>query len=295
MKRTGAAEMAGAWRANEALREAEVGNFARARQRAAEALALSDGQSVRILAALALARAGDTAQAQKLAAQLDQEAPGELIVQGYWLPSIAAATELSNHNPDRAITALESAAPYELGSQSPFELGPMYPIYLRGVAFLQVGNAQAAAAEFQEMIDQPGIAGNFVLAALAHLQLARAEATMGNKAAASQAYHNFLTLWKDADPDLPIFQQAKAEQAKLGREKLIRLKTRCRPHLIEWLVTAVRQKGALKPSTSRFELATHAPALRSHDRSPSSEPVGHPVSPISPTPRAPYSLITLSG
>ncbi|MGA7459309.1 MAG: winged helix-turn-helix domain-containing protein [Candidatus Korobacteraceae bacterium] len=215
LKRAGAAEMAGAWRANEALREAEVGNFARARQRAAEALALSDGQSVRILAALALARAGDTAQAQKLAAQLDQEAPENSIVQGYWLPSIAAATELSNHNPDRAITALESAAPYELGSQSPFELGPMYPIYLRGVAFLQVGNAQAAAAEFQKMIDQPGIAGNFVLAALAHLQLARAEATMGNKAAASQAYHNFLTLWKDADPDLPIFQQAKAEQAKL--------------------------------------------------------------------------------
>ena len=88
--------MAGAWRANEALREAEVGNFARARQRAAEALALSDGQSVRILAALALARAGDTAQAQKLAAQLDREAPENSIVQGYWLPSIAAATELSN-------------------------------------------------------------------------------------------------------------------------------------------------------------------------------------------------------
>ncbi len=214
-RRAGAAEMAGAWRANEALREAEVGNFARARQRAAEALALSDGQSVRILAALALARAGDIAQAQKLAAQLDREAPENTIVQGYWLPSIVAATELSNRSPDRAVTALESAASYELGSQGPFELGPMYPIYLRGVAFLQVGNAQAAAAEFQKMIDQPGIAGNFVLAALAHLQLARAEAMMGNKAAASQAYHDFLTLWKDADPDLPIYQQAKAEQAKL--------------------------------------------------------------------------------
>ena len=214
-RRAGEAEMAGAWRANEALREAEVGNFAKARQRVAEALALSDGQSVRILAALALARAGDTAQAQKLAAQLDREAQENTIVQGYWLPSIAAATELSNRGPDRAITVLESAASYELGSQSPFELGPMYPIYLRGVAFLQVGNAQAAAAEFQKMIDQPGIAGNFVLAALAHLQLARAEAMMGNKAAASQAYHDFLTLWKDADPDLPIYQQAKAEQAKL--------------------------------------------------------------------------------
>ena len=191
-KRAGAAEMAGAWRANEALREAEVGNFARARQRAAEALALSDGQSVRILAALALARAGDTAQAQKLAAQLDQEAPENTIVQGYWLPSIAAATELSNHSPDRAITALESAASYELGSQGPFELGPMYPIYLRGVAFLQVGNAQAAAAEFQKMIDQPGIAGNFVLAALAHLQLARAQAMMGDKAAAARPIRTFL-------------------------------------------------------------------------------------------------------
>lgn len=214
-KRAGAAEMAGAWRANEALREAEVGNFARARQRAAEALALSDGQSVRILVALALARAGDTAQAQKLAAQLDQEAQENTIVQGYWLPSIAAATELSNRSPDRAIAALEPTAPYELGSQSQFELGPMYPIYLRGVAFLQAGNAQAAATEFQKMIDHPGIAGNFVLAALVHLQLGRAEAMMGNKAAANQAYQDFLTLWKDADPDLPIYQQAKAEQAKL--------------------------------------------------------------------------------
>ena len=214
-RRAGAAEMAGTWRANEALREAEVGNFARARQRAAEALALSDGQSVRILAALALARAGDTAQAQKLAVQLGQEAPENTIIQGYWLPSIAAATELSSHSPDRAITALEPAAPYELGTQAPFELGPMYPIYLRGMAFLQVGNAQAAAAEFQKMIDHPGIGGNFVLASLAHLQSGRALAMSGDKAAASQSYQDFLTLWKDADLDIPIYQHAKAEYAKL--------------------------------------------------------------------------------
>jgi len=214
-KRAGAAEMAGVRRANEALREAEVGNFARARQQAAEALALSDGRSVRILAALALARAGETAQAQKLAEKLDQEAPEDTIIQGYWLPSIAAATELSKSSPEQAITALEPAATYELGSQAPFELGPMYPVYLRGLAFLQAGKAQPAAAEFQKMVDHPGIAGNFVLAPLVHLQLGRALAMTGDKVAARQAYQDFFTLWKDANSDIPILSQAKLEYAKL--------------------------------------------------------------------------------
>jgi len=214
-KRDGAAEMAGVWRAKEALREAEIGNFARARQQAAEALALSDGRSVRILAALALARAGETAQAQKLAEKLDQEAPEDTIIQGYWLPSIGAATELSKNSSEQAITALEPAATYELGTQSPFELGPMYPVYLRGLAFLQVGKAQAAAAEFQKMVDHPGIAGNFVLASLAHLQLGRALAMTGDKVAARRAYQDFFTLWKDANTDIPVLMPAKAENARL--------------------------------------------------------------------------------
>jgi DNA-binding winged helix-turn-helix (wHTH) protein/tetratricopeptide (TPR) repeat protein len=214
-KRAGAAETAGGWRANEALREAEIGNFARARQQAAEALALSDGRSVRILAALALARAGDTVQAQKLADKLNQEAPEDTIIQGYWLPSIGAATELGKNSPEQAITALEPAAPYELGSQAPFELGPMYPVYLRGLALLQAGKAQAAAAEFQKMVDHPGIAGNFVLGPLAHLQLGRALVMTSDKVAARQAYQQFFTLWKDANSDIPILAQSKLEYAKL--------------------------------------------------------------------------------
>jgi tetratricopeptide (TPR) repeat protein len=214
-KRAGAAEMAAGWRANEALREAEIGDFARARQQAADALALSDGRSVRILAALALARAGESMQAQKLSEQLDHEAPEDTIVQGYWLPSIRAATELSKNSPEQAITALEPANTYELGTQPPFRLGPMYPVYLRGLAFLQVGKAQAAAVELQKLIDHPGIAGNFVLAPLAHLQLGRALAMTGDKVAARQAYQDFFNLWKDANADVPIFAQAKAEYAKL--------------------------------------------------------------------------------
>jgi DNA-binding winged helix-turn-helix (wHTH) protein/tetratricopeptide (TPR) repeat protein len=214
-KRAGAAEMAAGWRANEALREAEIGDFARARQQAAEALALSDGRSVRILVALALARAGDTIQAQKLSEQLDHEAPEDTIVQGYWLPSIGAATELSKNSPEQAMTALEPAATYELGTQPPFALGPMYPIYLRGLALLKVGKPQAAAAEFQKIVDHPGIAANFVLAPLAHLQLARAMAMAGNKTAARQSYQDFFALWKDANADIPILIQAKAEYATL--------------------------------------------------------------------------------
>jgi len=214
-RRTGAPEAAAGWKANEALREAEVGNLAQARQQAAEALALSDGRSVRVMAALAFARAGDAAQAQKLAEKLDQEAPLNTIVQGYWLPSILGAIELSKNRPERAITILKPALNYELGTQAPFGLGPMYPVYLRGLAFLQVGQGQAAATEFQKLVEHPGIAGNFVLAPLAHLQLGRAYAMKGDKVAARKLYQDFFALWKDANPDIPVFERAKAEYAKL--------------------------------------------------------------------------------
>jgi eukaryotic-like serine/threonine-protein kinase len=214
-RRSGAPEAAAVWKANAALREAEVGNFAQARQQAAEALALSDGRSVRVMAALAFARAGDAAHVQKLAEKLDQEAPLDSIIQGYWLPSIRAAMELDKDSPDQAITTLKLASSYELGTQAPFGLGPMYPVYLRGLALLRAGNAQAAAAEFQRMVDHPGIAGNFVLLPLAYLQLGRAQMIMGDKNAARKSYQNFLAIWKDASPDIPIFNQAKAEYAKL--------------------------------------------------------------------------------
>jgi tetratricopeptide (TPR) repeat protein len=176
---------------------------------------LSEGRPVQTVAALTLARVGDVELARKLADKLSQEFPLDTALQDYWLPSIDAAIKLGEHAPQDAVALLQPASTYELGWQPPFQLGPMYPVYLRGLALLQAGQAQAAAAEFQKMIDHPGVAGNFVLAGLAQLQLARAQAMEGNKVAAQKSYRDFLALWKDADPDIPILLQAKAEYAKL--------------------------------------------------------------------------------
>jgi serine/threonine protein kinase/tetratricopeptide (TPR) repeat protein len=211
-----ATESAAGWRAKEALREAEIGNSSRAREMASKALAMSSGRDVEVMTALALARAGDAAKAEKLAGKINQEFPLDTLIQSYWLPAIRAAIELDRGNPQQAIATLEDA-PFELGMAMPsrFLGGPMYPVYLRGVAYLKANQGQQAAAEFQKIFDHPGIAGNFVLGALAHLQLARAQAMMGNQAAARKSYQDFLALWKDADSDVPILQQAKTEYARL--------------------------------------------------------------------------------
>jgi eukaryotic-like serine/threonine-protein kinase len=214
-RHAGSTESAGAWKAIEALREAEVGNYTEARIKAEEASALSQGRPIQIVAALTLARIGEAGLARKLADKLDQAFPLDTTVQNYWLPSIGAAIALGDHAPEQAIALLQPAATYEMGWQPPFELGPMYPVYLRGLALLQAREGQAATAEFEKMLAYPGIGGNFVLAALAHLQLARAQSTTGNNVAARKSYRDFLTLWKGADPDVPIYKQAKAEYAKL--------------------------------------------------------------------------------
>jgi eukaryotic-like serine/threonine-protein kinase len=126
------------------------------------------------------------------------------------LPSIRAAIELQKENPSKSIEILQVTIPYELGSD-----GYLYPIYVRGLAYLQAGHGQQAAAEFQKMLDHRCIVTNSVEGALAHLQLGRAQVMMGDQAAARKSYQDFLTLWKDADPDIPIYKQAKAEYAKL--------------------------------------------------------------------------------
>ena len=214
-QRAGSNESAASWRALDALREAELGDASQARQKVSEALLLDPSRHVRTLGALALARSGDAAQALKLADKLNQQYPLDTTIQNYWLPAIAAAIALRQHAPDQAVTLLQPALTYELGWQPPFELGPMYPVYLRGLAYLQANQAPAAAAEFQKMLDLPGVAGNFVLGALARLQLARAQAMTRDTTAAQQSYRNFLELWKDADSDLPLLQQAKREYAAL--------------------------------------------------------------------------------
>ena len=196
----------------DALQEAEVGNFERAREQAAAALALSTGRDIKAQAALALARAGALEEAEKLSQQLSQEYPKDTLIQSYSVPTIRAAIELQRNNPAGAIETLKVALPYEMGGLS---FSFLYPVYIRGEAYLKTGQAQLAAAEFQKVLDHPGVMENMVTGALARLQLARARVMMGDKVAARQAYGNFLTLWKDADPDVPIYKLAKAEYAKL--------------------------------------------------------------------------------
>ncbi len=197
----------------EALTEAEIGNPAKARQRVAEALALSTALGTKTSAALALARAGDVAQAEKLSLELNQASPQGTMMQYYFLPTIRASIELQRNNPTKAIEILQAAVPYELGGFGSF--ANLYPAYVRGEAYLKAGQGQAAAAEFQKVIDHSGIVNNFITGALAHLQLGRAQAMLGDKEAARKSYQDFFALWKEADPDIPILHAAKAEYAKL--------------------------------------------------------------------------------
>ncbi len=209
----GMSQSAADCRIGEALMEAEIGDPGRARQRVVEALALSTAMSTNTSAALALARAGDVARAEKLSLELNQALPRGTMMQNYFLPTIRASIELQRNNPAKAIEILEAAVPYELGGFGAF--ASLYPAYVRGEAYLKAGQGQQAAAEFQKLIDHPGIVNNFTTGALAHLQLGRAQMLMGNQKAARKSYQDFFALWKDADPAIPILQAAKAEYAKL--------------------------------------------------------------------------------
>jgi eukaryotic-like serine/threonine-protein kinase len=198
-----------------ALREAEFGNSVRARETASSALAFAPSRNVKILAALAFARAGVAKQAQILADELAKANPSNTILNSYWLPSIRAATEVDLKHPGRAIEMLQGTGSYELGQPPPIGPGTLYPVYVRGEAYLQLNQATSAAGEFQKLLDHPGCVMNFPLGALAHLGLARAYTLQGDSAKGRAAYQDFLTLWKDADPDIPILKEAKAEYAKL--------------------------------------------------------------------------------
>ena len=208
-------ETAALWRAAAGLREAEFGNPAAARHNADAALSLSSGRDVKLLAALTLARTGDTTNAKKLVEQLKLEktASTNTMLKFYCLPTIDAAIEISNRNPSQAILDLEATTPYELGG--PLMFPYLYPSWIRGQAYLAANNGTAAALEFKKLIDHPGVVLNQPIASLARLQIARAYAMQGDTAKAKATYHDFLMLWKDADPDIPILKQAKAEYVKL--------------------------------------------------------------------------------
>lgn len=208
-------ETAALWQANAALREAEFGYAAAAKQDAAAALALAPGRDIKVIVALTEARAGDTTRAKALVDDLEKTDPLNTVLKLYWLPTIQAAIALPPNQTDAAIQNLQAVAPYELGTPPPFQLGTMYPAFLRGEAYLQMHKGSDAAVEFQKFVDHRGIVLNFPLGALAHLELGRAFAMAGDSAKARAAYQDFFNLWKDADPDIPILKQAKTEYAKL--------------------------------------------------------------------------------
>jgi tetratricopeptide (TPR) repeat protein len=211
--RSDAKETGAQWIAFQGLREAEVGNAAAARQSITRALTLAPGRDVKVISAVALARTGETAQSRTLLEALQKSEATNTYLKVYWFPVIEASIAMAQQAPDRAVIALEPSLPYELGSPPPGI--QMYPAYIRGLAYLAQKNGPAAAAEFQKFIDHPGIVQNFLLGSLAHLQLARAYVVSGDTAKAKTAYRDFLNLWKDADPDVPILKEAKAEYAKL--------------------------------------------------------------------------------
>jgi eukaryotic-like serine/threonine-protein kinase len=210
-------EGAASHQAYAALWQAEFGNLAQARKDAGSALALSPGRDGKIVIAMALARIGDFSRAVAMADELQKTHTQDTLVQFYSLPSIRAAVELSRGNAAKAEDFTERARPYELAAPSspPTDLRALYPSYVRGQACLAMHRGNDAAVEFQRILDHRGLNGNSPLGALAHLQIGRAFAMASDPAKARVAYQDFFALWKDADPDIPILKEAKAEYAKL--------------------------------------------------------------------------------
>jgi predicted Zn-dependent protease len=215
-ERAGQKQTAAGYEAEAALREVLFGNTTDARERAESALRLSAGHDMQFGTALALALAGDASRAQVLANDLAKQFPQNTVVQFNYLPAIHAQLALSRNDSSRAIELLQTATPYELGTPTVGAFSPaLYPVYLRGETYLAAHQGNEAGAEFQEILDHRGVVLNSPIAALAHLGLARAYAMQRDTAKTRAAYQEFLALWKDADPDIPILITAKAEYAQL--------------------------------------------------------------------------------
>jgi tetratricopeptide (TPR) repeat protein len=208
-----AKETAAFYQAESAWRESEAGNREKARAEANAALKLAPNRDVKLEAALTLARAGDTAEAEKLAAELEKSFPLGSVAQRRLLPTIRAAVAMERKDPNRAVELLKGETDnLAIIEDDDFQIKK---IYVCGEAYLALGDGERAATEFQKLIDRRGMVTNYLLGALARLGLGRAYAMQGNPTKARAAYQDFLTLWKDADPDIPILKQAKAEYAKL--------------------------------------------------------------------------------
>jgi tetratricopeptide (TPR) repeat protein len=207
-----------------ALRNAEAGRAIQARKTEDEALQSKLDRGRRMILALSLARSGRTDEAERLADEVSQEAPLDTIVQRYLVPTVRAAVKLQQHDPDAAIDLLRETVQYDLAYTFSFDF--LYPAYIRGLAYLESGDGRSAAGEFQKLIDNPGLCWEFITGPLARLQIGRAQKMMGDNASARKSYEEFLSIWKDADPDLPVYRQAKAEYAQLQRLRQPKATTR---------------------------------------------------------------------
>jgi serine/threonine protein kinase/tetratricopeptide (TPR) repeat protein len=202
----GAAEIV----ARHAMVEAEFGNFAQARDGAHAALTMDRSRRTLQSAGLAQSRVGDISQATATADELSKRFPTDIFVNNVWVPVIRAQIETSRGNPGKAIEILQATLPYEFG-----EASQVLPNYARGLAYLKARQGKEAAGEFQKILDHRGVCQTLPECALSHLQLGRARALAGDNPGARGAYQDFFALWKDADPDIPILKEAKAEYAKL--------------------------------------------------------------------------------
>ncbi|MGA8270743.1 MAG: tetratricopeptide repeat protein, partial [Candidatus Sulfotelmatobacter sp.] len=215
MERDGNKELAASYLVQAALRESEVGEFARAQKYIFQAQKLSHGQDVATLTAVALVQMGNAIEAEALCRELDKNWPEGTIVQKYWLPAIRAEIDLRQARPSKAIDDLGVETPLELANPGSTAVPTLYPAYLRAQAYLAMGKGPRAATEFRKLTDRPGLVLNYPLGALAHLGLARAYKSSGDLQNSRRAYLDFLTLWKDADADIPILKEVKTEYAKL--------------------------------------------------------------------------------
>jgi len=214
----GRREAAASYQAARAVWEAVCGNAAAAKTNAAAALALSNGRDVEYAVALAWALSGDSSRSQPLADDLEKRFPEDTFVKFTYVPVLRALSALERGKPTDSVEQLQVALPYELavnGLNFNFYLGGLYSAYVRGEAFAAARRYPEAVAEFQKLLDHRGIVGTDPIGALAHLQLGRAFVLAGDKIKSKTAYQDFLSLWNDADPDIPIFRQAKAEYAEL--------------------------------------------------------------------------------
>jgi tetratricopeptide (TPR) repeat protein len=212
-QRLGYKEFSGIILARQASCEAELGNVKEARQKISDALSISQDRDTRAIAMAVLPRTGDTARSQKISEDLVRQYPTDTLLNKVFVPAAQAASDLQRNQPAQAVARLEIATPYELGS-GPGTSG-YWGNYIRGEAFLASKQGAKAAAEYQRILDHRGIDPLDVTYNLSHLGLGRAYSLQGNTSAAKSAYQDFFAAWKDADPDLPVLKQAKAEYEKL--------------------------------------------------------------------------------